>query len=301
MKSKQAGAYLLYMTSMLIYGTIGIFRKYIPLSSAMLVFARGLIGGVFLFTLIKCRGGSLKMGFNRKKSLLLILSGFALGINWILLFESYRFTSVAVATLCYYMQPTLLILLSPLLFGEKLTLKKGFCAFVSVAGMVLVSGIISIDSPMASSDILGILLGLGASVFYALVVILNKKLPTENVYGKTMVELFSGAFILLPYLLLTEKPIEGSWDISFILPLLIVGIIHTGVAYTLYFGSMHRLPSQTVAILSYIDPVLALILSFTVLGESLVPLQLLGAVMIVGSAMFSEISSKRKAQQENLH
>ncbi len=290
MKTSPRTSYILYILAMTIYGTIGIFRKYIPLSSGLLVFARGLIGGLFLLGFVKCRGGSFRLGVGKKAFWLLVLTGFALGFNWILLFEAYRFTSVSVATLCYYMQPTILILLSPALFKEKLTVKKGICALIAVGGMVCVSGVIDASHTLGTADITGICLGLGAAVLYAFIIILNKKTPTPNVYGKTMVELFSSTVILVPYLLLTEDFTTISLDPVAIIMVLVVGILHTGVAYAMYFGSIQRLPSQTVAVLSYIDPIVALLLSFAVLGESMSPLQLVGAVLIIGSAAVSEVN-----------
>ena len=295
MKNQQRSSYILYILAMTIYSTIGIFRKYIPLSSGLLVFARGLIGGIFLLVWVKCRKGSLKLDTDKRSFWRLILTGFALGLNWILLFEAYRYTSVSIATLCYYMQPTILILLSPLLFKEKITLKKGFCALAAVLGMVCVSGVVDTSHAMDQNQWIGIGLGLSAAVFYALVIILNKKTPVQNIYSKTMTELFSSTIILVPYLLLTENFASISLDASSIIMILVVGILHTGVAYAMYFGSIQSLPSQTVAVLSYIDPIMALFLSFVVLKEALTPLQWVGAVVIIGSAILSEITLPKKA------
>ena len=274
---------------MLIYGSIGIFRRYIPLSSAALAFARGLIGAAFLLCWMTLTGKSLKLRISKKKFLLLCLTGVALGANWLLLFESYNHTSVAVATLCYYMEPTILILLSPLLFKEKLTAKKLACAAVSLVGMVLVSGVLE----NGDTDLTGILFGLGAAVLYSVVVILNKKNPVENAYGKTAVQLLASTVMLAPYLLLTEQGSTISLDTTAIVMLLIVGIAHTGIAYAMYFGSVQNLPSQTVAVFSYIDPVLAVVLAGTLLGETLSVSELIGAVLILGAALVSEIRRKK--------
>ncbi len=296
MKSDRQGSYLIFILSMLIYGSIGVFRKFIPLSSGLLVFARGLIGGTFLLTFMLIKGrGVIKLGIERKKFLLLMLTGFAIGINWILLFEAYRFTSVSVATLCYYMQPTLLILCSPFAFGERITLKRGLCAVASVVGMVFISGVVGADQPLGQGDTVGIVLGLGAALFYTLVIILNKKTPVENIYGKTTVQLFSASLILLPYLLLTGGFSGVTLDVTSVVMVLVVGILHTGIAYAMYFGSMGKLSSQTVAVLSYIDPILALILSFALLRETMTPIQLAGAVMIIGAAVISEITLSKRA------
>jgi RarD protein len=242
---------------------------------------------VFLLLWVILTGKSLKLGISKKKLGLLFVTGIALGANWILLFEAYNYTTVAVATLCYYMQPTLLILLSPLVFREKLTTKKGLCAAVSLMGMALVSGVLGGDA-LGSGDIRGILFGLAAAAMYTTVIILNKKNPVENAYGKTVVQLFSSAVVLLPYLLLTETPGSASMNATAIVMLLVVCIVHTGMAYAMYFAGVQQLPSQTVAVLSYIDPVLAMVLAAVILKEPMSASELIGGVMILGAAAVSE-------------
>lgn len=291
MAQKKNNATLLYVIAMLIYSSIGIFRRFIPMSSVALAFSRGLIGGVFLLLWLAATGGSLKLGISKKKKWMLCLTGVVLGGNWILLFEAYKYTSVAVATLCYYMEPTILILISPLVFKEKLTARKLICALVSLLGMVLVSGVTE-GKELLSSNWTGIGFGLGAAVLYTTVVILNKKNPVENAGGKTMLQLFSSSAVLLPYLLLTEGVSGFQLDGMGIAMLLIVGIVHTGIAYVLYFGSIQRLRSQTVAVLSYIDPVGAIVLAWLILGEGMTLAEIIGAVMILGAAMASEIRRK---------
>lgn len=293
MEQRNKRSYMMFISAMVIYGTIGVFRKFIPLSSAMLAFSRGLVGGLFLLLWVRLRGGSLKLGIGKKRLVLLCFTGVAMGANWILLFEAYNYTTVAVATLCYYMQPTILILLSPLLFKEKLTPKKGICAAVSVLGMVLVSGVLDGDS-VGINDLKGVLLGLGAAALYALVVILNKKNPVENAQGKTVVQLFSAAVLLVPYLLMTETPGSLTLDARAIIMLGVVCIVHTGIAYAMYFGSVQRLPAQTTAVLSYIDPVVAMLLAAAVLHENMSMTESIGAVLILGAAISSEYSPRKK-------
>lgn len=291
MARKKNNATALYVIAMLIYSSIGIFRRYIPMSSVALAFSRGLIGGIFLMLWLAATGGSMKLGISKKKKVMLFLTGIALGGNWILLFEAYKYTSVAVATLCYYMEPTFLILLSPIVFGERLTKKKLLCALVSLVGMVLVSGVAD-GTELLSSNWKGIAFGLGAAVLYTVVVILNKKNPVENAGGKTMLQLLSSSAVLLPYLLLTEGVTGFRLDGMGIAMLLVVGIIHTGIAYVLYFGSVQKMPSQTVAVLSYIDPVGAILLAWLILGEGMSLAEIIGAILILGAALVSEIRRK---------
>ncbi len=278
---------LMIVSSMLIFGTIGIFRRNIPLSSAFLAFARGILGGAFIFLFMKLRRIKADRP-SRRSLLLLVLTGALIGINWILLFEAYEHTSVAVATLCYYMQPTIVLLVSALFFGERLTSKKLTCAVTAIAGMVLVSGVTG-DTPLRASDLQGILSGLGAAVFYSAVVILNKQIAGVNAYLKTTVQLFSAGAVMIPYLLITEGFSLPEPEPLTLFLLLVVGIVHTGFVYVLYFGSLEGLNLQAAALFSYIDPAAALVFSALLLGEPLNAASLAGAVMIIGSAVISVI------------
>ncbi len=279
--------------SMFIFGTIGIFRRYIPLPSSLLAMARGAIGVVFLLIFMAVKKE--KLGFReiKDKILLLCISGVFIGFNWILLFEAYNYTTVATATLCYYMAPVFVIIASPFLFKEKLTLKKIICVIVALVGMVLVSGVIETGFSGAG-EFKGVLLGLGAAVLYATVVLMNKKTAGVPAYTKTVIQLGSAAIVLLPYTLLTENFAELTFEPLTIIMLLIVGVVHTGWSYALYFGSMDNLKAQTVAIFSYIDPVVAIILSALILNEEMSIFGVIGAILVLGSTMISELPSKKR-------
>ena len=164
--NQHRNSYLQFITAMLIFGTIGIFRKYIPLSSGMLAFTRGLLGCIFLLVFIIIKNGKKMQLPDRRNLILLAVTGVLIGLNWIFLFESYRYTTVTVATMCYYMQPTIVILLSPLVFKEKLTVKKLSCAIAAIVGMFFISGMME-GSGIGAGDTIGILCGLCAAAFYA--------------------------------------------------------------------------------------------------------------------------------------
>ena len=282
----------MYIASLLIVGTIGVFRRGIPFSSGLLAFVRGLLGALSLVLFVKLRGRRIGHGIERRKLLLLVITGFALSFNWMLLFEAYTYTTVATATLCYYFQPTIVILLSPLLFGERLTLKKLVCAVIAIIGMVFVSGVTR-QGGLPAGHMKGIAYGLGAACLYALVVILNKKITGVDAYEKTIIELFSAALAMLPYLLLTEDFGAIRLNGRLVLLLLVAGVIYTGLTYALYFGSMDVLKAQSIAILGYLDPVVALLVSALLLHESLSASGLLGAVLILGAAVFCEWHPKK--------
>lgn len=286
---------------MFIFGTIGIFRRYIPLSSAWVAFFRGAIGSLFLIFFVYAgkRGGRRK-ALDRSVVAKLILTGALIGINWAMLFEAYNYTTVSVATLCYYMAPTFVIIMSCVIFHSKVTPLKVTCAVTSLIGMVLVSGV---EESGASGGILsgvkemisggisgeakGILFGLGAAVLYATVVLLNKSTPVSDSYIKTIIQLIAATMVMVPYLAVAEGLPDAEWNIELIALLATLGIVHTGLSYALYFGSMEGLKTHTVAIFSYIDPVTALVLSHVVLHEKLSFLGIFGAVLILGSALIS--------------
>jgi RarD protein len=281
---------VMLVSSMLIFGTIGVFRRFIPVPSAFLAFSRGLLGGLCILLFLRLKKRKTEGKLPRRTLLGLIVSGALIGINWILLFEAYNHTTVAVATLCYYMQPTIVMLLSPLVFREKLTAKKAACAAVAILGMVLVSGVAG-GSGTQGSSFRGVLLGLGAAVFYSAVVIMNNMIVGVDPWRKTYIQLLSAGLVMVPYLLLTGGVDPGSFTPLTVVLLLVVGIVHTGIAYVLYFGSMDGLRVQSVAILSYIDPVSALLFSAILLQEPLSLLNIIGAVMIIGSAVVSELET----------
>ena len=284
-KDNKKTTYAQFIMAMVIVGTIGIFRRNIALSSAALAFSRGILGSLSLGAFVKVRGQKIFHGMERKKLSLLILNGAIIGVNWIFLFEAYRFTTVAVATLCYYLQPTLLILVSPIFFKEKLTGKKLFYALIAFLGMVLVSGVLGGGD---TGSLKGVAFGLAAAVLYTMAVVINKITLGVDPYEKTIIQLASAGIVLIPYILMTEDISAVQLDTITIILVLIVGIIHTGLVYFFYFGSMEHMSAQAVAVFSYIDPVVAVIASWAFLGEPLTVPVIIGAVLIIGSAFLSE-------------
>lgn len=281
---------LKFLGAMGIFGTIGIFVRYLPLSSAAVAFCRAVMGLAFLAIIMVLSGKKPDMAAIRKNLPILVISGAAMGFNWILLFQSYRYTTVATATVCYYLAPLLLLLASPLV-GEKLTVKKLLCVGAALIGLICVSGVVDNGLP-AWNELQGVLFGVGAAILYATVMFLNKKLSPIAAYDKTVLQLGSAAVTIFPYLLLTEgwafpAMTEVQWGL-----LILVGIVHTGVAYTLYFGSMKDLSAQSIAVFSYLDPVIAIILSALLLREPMTPANIVGTVLILGSALYSELSKK---------
>lgn len=279
--------------SMVIFGTIGIFVRHIPLPSSFIAVVRGFLGAGFVFLFLCLKKQKPDTAAIRRNLLLLVLSGACIGVNWILLFESYQYTTVATATLCYYMQPIFVILASPIFLKEKLTLRKILCVAAALLGMVFVSGVLQTGIP-APSEARGILYGLGAAVFYAVVILMNQGIKNISAYDKTMLQLGTGAAVLLPYVLLTESvgEITAAMTAPVLAFLLIVALVHTGVAYVLYFSSMGQLKAQTIAIFSYIDPIIAIVLSALLLKENIGIFGIIGAILVLGATFTSELPEK---------
>lgn len=286
-----------FVLSMFIFGTIGIFRRWIPLPSSVVAMTRGLLGMLVLLLVLRLRKIRLNAAEIRKSFVLLCLSGAAMGVNWILLFEAYNYTSVAAATLCYYLAPMFVVLASPLLLHERLTRRKLLCVCVALLGMVFVSGILQ-TGVSGSGEIRGILLGVGAAAFYASVILMNKCLGSVPAYERTIVQLGAAGIVLLPYVLITEIPMQLQLTKAALPMLLVVCILHTGVAYMLYFGSLMHLKAQTAAILSYIDPLVAVALSALLLKEPMGLNGVIGAALVLGAAIVCELP-ERKAKGEN--
>ena len=275
------------IVSMVVFGTIGLFVRQIGVTSGELalyraVMAAVLLGGYFLIT-----GQRIRLNEIRKELPLLLLSGMAMGINWIFLFEAYKHTTVSVATLSYYFAPVLVTLACPILFREKMSVKQWICFIMSTVGIVLITGIG--DLSKGNSHLLGICFGLGAAVFYATVILLNKYIKGVAGIQRTFLQFLAAIIILVPYVLCTSGITVQSLDGSGWICLLIVGLLHTGVTYCLYFSSLKELPGQEAAILSYIDPLVAVLVSVFVLGEQMSAIQILGGVLILGFTLWNEV------------
>ncbi|MBR7091594.1 MAG: DMT family transporter [Clostridia bacterium] len=278
------------ITAMLLFGTIGLVRRYIPYSSALTACARALIGAVLLGAVILLRRKRVDWGAVKKQALRLSVSGVLLGINWILLFEAYRHTTVAVATVCYYMAPVCVIAVSPWILRERVPLRKWLCVLAALAGVALTAGV----QPEGTLGAAGVLYGLAAAVLYAAVVLLNKKITGLAALERTMMQLAAAALTLLPYVCLTQDVTALTWEVKGVLWLLVAGAVHTALAYALYFGSMERLSAQSVALISYIDPVTAVLLSALLLREPLPWPAAVGAVLVLCAALLGELPAREK-------
>ena len=279
-----------YLLAMAIFGTIGLFVKFIDLPSTVIALSRGALGTLFLIVVLQFMKRRMDTESIKRNFKHLFIAAVALGFNWIFLFEAYRLTSIATATLAYYMAPVILILLSPLVLKERVGFAKWICVICALIGMSLIAGIWEGSDQIALS---GIAMGLLAACFYATIVINNKFLKGMNPYDSAIVQLGIAALVLLPYVAFTVDFENLTLDTQTIGLTLIVGIVHTGVAYWLYFSALPKLEAARIAIFSYVDPAIAILLSVFVLVEPMTVNAMIGAVLILGAAITSEFVGKK--------
>lgn len=285
-KSKRFLAYGMYILSLLIFGTNGIFVSHISLASSQIVLMRTLIGGILLTCFVLFLGGFDKDHLRRER-IPLLLGGAALGLNWVALFEAYRLLNVSLATLIYYVGPIFVLLFSPILFREKLTGRKLVSVIIVGIGLICISGSVVV----IGMNSLGLLFAAFSAFFYAALIVFNKQISYTSGMQTAALELDVAFFVVLVYTLCTSGlPHLTGNDLPYIV---VIGFINTGLAYLLYFSGLQKLSGQSVALISYIDPVSALLFSAILLHEVMTPVQVAGAALIIGGAMFGEIKKQR--------
>lgn len=272
--------------SMAVFGTLGLFTRNISVSSGELALYRAILASMLIIIYLAVSKQKINFKMIKGEIWYLLASGIAMGINWILLFQAYRYTTISVATLSYYFAPVIVTVVCPFLFHEKLTRKQVLCFCMSTVGLILIIGVGGIGQ--GGNDFLGILFGLGAAAFYATVILLNKFIKNVAGIHRTLLQFFAAIVILIPYVAYTGgihlAELDGiGWGC-----LLTVGLIHTGITYCMYFSALKELSGQEAAILSYIDPLVAVLVSVVILGESMTFQQLLGGILILGFTLWNE-------------
>ena len=280
---------LTLVTAMTVFGTLGLFVRNIPVSSGELALYRAVLAALLLAAFFLVTGQKIPFAKIKKEVPLLLASGMAMGINWILLFEAYKYTTVSVATLSYYFAPVLVTVLCPILFKEKLKPLNWLCFIFSTLGLVLLTGLG--DLSKGRSHLVGIGFGLCAALFYAAVMILNKYIKDVTGLHRTFLQFVAAIVVLLPYVLFTGGMNLGVLDSTGWWCLLTIGIVHTGLSYCMYFSGLKSLSGQKAAILSYIDPLVAVVISVAYLHESISPAQIIGGCLILGFTLINELKS----------
>ena len=285
-----------YLISIILFGTIGFFLRFVTVPTEIVVFFRASIGLLTLLVIMKIRHVSVNRDVVRKRFVPLVLSGICLGLNWVFLFAAYVHTTVAIASLCNYMAPIIVVIVAPFLLSERINGKKIACVFVALAGMVLLSGVLSAEGSRANP--VGVALGLAGAVCFVGLVIFNRKAPEVSFYDRSVVQLGASAVVVLIYAVAMNYKKELTVDLKSVLIILMLGVIHTGVAYCFYFDGMARLPLTTYAILGYFEPVVSVLSSVFLLHEKMTVTGALGTVMIIGAALVSELLPAEPQGQE---
>lgn len=273
-----------YVTAVVLYGSIGLFLRYVNVPSEIVAMCRGIIGSIYIFLYLKARHRSMDRVRIRRNLKWLIVAGVSLGLNWIFLFAAYMQTTVAIASLCNYMAPLIVIVIAPVVLGERLDKRKMPCVAAAFVGIVLVSGFWN----GSSGNLSGVIMGLLAAACFVVIVICNRKIQDINALDKSVIQLAVSALTILPYVLVRNWGNAPVPDARSVVIILILGLVHTGIAYCLYFSGMATLPVQTVAILGYLEPVVSVLCSAIFLHEAMGAAGWIGAVLIIGAAVISE-------------
>lgn len=285
-------ARVMLIISMTVFGTLGLFVRNIPLSSGEIALYRAVLATLLIAVFLIVTKQKIPFREIKREIPLLFVSGIAMGFNWILLFEAYKYTTVSVATLSYYFAPVIVTVACPILFKEKMGAKEWICFAMSTLGIVLITGLGDLSGE--NNHFIGILFGLGAACLYATVIMLNKFIKNVDGIHRTFLQFIAAIIVLIPYVVVTSgvgiADLEGAGFVN----LLIVGLVHTGVTYCLYFSSLKELPGQKAAILSYIDPLVAVLISVFILGEEMTVLQIIGGILILGFTLWNEVSPKKQ-------
>lgn len=299
------------LISMLLWGSIGVFVKNISLDSVEIAFFRGIIGSIFLAVVLFIKNyrknnplseveEATKVDVNDKKTdkkntVLLMVSGMVIGLNWVFLFNSYKYITVANSTIIYYLAPVIVIFVSPIFLKEKLTLKKVVAVMCAMFGLFLILKTQSSSSANVNLT-KGIINAFSAACLYASVIILNKFIKNVDDYKRTFVQLLMASIILLPLVIMRNQiEFDSAKSIVF---MIILGIAHTGIAYCLYFSAMKDLKAQSIAILGYIDPASSIFFSIFLLKEAFSIWQLIGGAIILIAAFVAEKAPKVKKVKE---
>lgn len=283
MTKRHMGAYL---CAMLLFGTLGLFVRQAHVAGDVLAFLRTLIGAAFLGVLLLLQRHRIQK-IGGRQLLYVLLSAAFLGFNWVFLFEAYAAATISIATVIYYTAPLLALLAAVFLFHESVTLRIVLGIVLTMGGLLCITQVTG-----TAVQLKKILFAAAAALCYAGVLLTNQFLHDIDGLYFTFLQLLCSAGILFVYLLLEgrihlipELP-AASWPW-----IMCIAVVHTGVAYALYFTSLHHLTSSQAAVGSYLDPCIALLLSIFLLREPSTLMQGIGIAAIVGGIIISDSSA----------
>lgn len=296
MKNRTALRKLAFLLLMALFGGLGPLVRAIGLPSSVTACLRAWISAAALWGFLLVSRHPFDRAETKRTLLPMLAAGALIGLDWIGLFASYAYTTIATATVCYYIQPILVLLGAALLLRERFTPRHLLCALAAFAGMVFISG--AADAGFSAADVRGPLFALFGALAYAGVVLINKKYPGGDSLVRTAIQLAAAALLTTPYVLLTERAAIALTPRSVAL-LLLLGVAFTAITYIAYFSLIVSIPSRTVAIFSYADPLVAVLISVFFLGEEMRLSGLVGTLLIIGAALLSELGGKKEKQKED--
>lgn len=288
LNSMKSTAVIRYLSALFLYGTIASFLRYIEYSSDFVVLCRGLFGSLFIFLVLKSRKEEININAIRSNLLLMVISGAALGFNWIFLFMGYRY-GMAIASLCNYMAPIVVVVIVSIFYKEKINLKQVCCVILAFVGMLFLIGIFGNDQMI---DPRCVIYGLLAALGFVILVLCNRKLKDIGPLEKTFVQLLVSMIVVFPYVFI-QRSFPEHFDLLSTILVLILGFVHTGVAYIFYFNSIDTLPAQSIAVLGYLEPVLNVLFGWILFSERIGVSGMIGAILIIAASLGNEIFSDK--------
>lgn len=278
---------------MIIWGSLGVFTRSIPLSALSLSFLRALIALPILFIVMKMKKA------NKVKCSLLkpyIISGVLLGFGWLTLFYGFKHTSISSAVIIYNMCPVYVIIAAPIVLKETISKIQIAVIFISFLGLFLIIG----HNLTEGYGYMGLILSAISGMLYATIVLINRsiKVRVDN-QTATFVQIFTAMTVLLPFVLF-----EGNiftvvrLDALAVIYTILLGILHTGMAYTMFFSIYEHMKSVEIVSFSFLEPLFGILFSVIFVGERLTLLQTFGGILILGSTYIGEIFKDRKLSKD---
>ncbi len=285
-KTMNSKAVIRYLCALFLYGTIGFFLHFIEYSSDFVVLCRGFFGSLFIGAVLYLKKERIDTEAIRKNLFLMILSGASLGFNWVFLFMGYRY-GMAISSLCNYMAPIIVVVITAVFYKEQINWKQVLCIITAFIGMLLLIGIFGNNEGI---DIRCVVYGSLAALGFVILVLCNRKLKGIKPLEKTLVQLFVSMIVVLPYVMINDS-FPKHFDLLSVILVLVLGFVHTGLAYICYFSSIDVLPAQTIAVLGYLEPVLNVLIGALVFSEQIGLSGIIGAILILAASLGNEIFS----------
>lgn len=282
-----------YLAGLLLFGSNGVVASFIDLSSYEIVLLRSVLGAALLVCLFFITGYRFTAFRHTKDLMYIVVSGVAMAADWLLLFEAYARIGVSMGMLINYTGPAIVIALSPIFLKERTTFAKVIALVAALLGAILISG----QAAVAGMNVGGLICAGLSAVAYAVMVLLNKMAREITGIENAAVQILCTAVVVAAFVGCKQgffMKISGNdW-----FPILLLGLVNTGVGCYFFFSSLSSLSAQTVAICGYLEPLFAVLLSVMILHETMTPLQISGAVLIIGGAVFGECYGRGKSFSE---